>query len=402
MRPIILSMSIGAIGLGGCATMPDVAAPYRLPRADATFTVTRTIGCNAAATEGTPNRRILYSTVAVVPLVAYSADPGPEALMSVDYAALETGLSDTSMGLEWTEDGRLKAINSTTTGQGTAIIQAVAQLVPLVAAASGAPTGPSDAQQAIDTFCKAFDEVSADGKPVAMIYEHGEDFAPRRPGQDPSDPPASSCRPLTAQAASDCLVAQQRFLALSPRSTDYGTSAAGLRRLNDLLPQFCVSFERLAPVDTPRWLPERSAAALRLRAPVQYRAKIQPAPRSGQVVSCDDAAMPFWTGQALVPLTEAASLVALGTNGTYDLPIPRGAPFGGNAMKLTLADSGSITALSYGSTSGMAGAVGAVGAVGGSLQQVDVRRAANYEAEANVIAQQQRLIRCQQTPSTCE
>ena len=382
--------------------MPRVTAPYRLPRADATFTVTRTIGCNAPATNGTPNRRILYSTVAVVPLITYSADPDPTALMSVSYAALESGLSDTSLGMEWTEDGRLRSINSTTTGQGTAIIQAVAQLVPLVAAARGAQVDPDEAQRAVDAFCRTFDEVSPDGKPVAMIYDYSEDFGPRRPAQSPADSPASNCRTRTETTASDCLVAQQRILGLSPRSTDFGASAEALLRLNRQLPQFCVTFERQQPIDAPQWRRDRGAVTLRLRAPVQYRAKILPAPRAGDHITCDDAAAPFWVGQPLVPLTEAASLVELGVPGTYDLPVPRGVPFGGNNMKLTLAESGSITLLSYGANSGISGAAGAVGAAGGAFQQIDVRRAANYEAQANVIAQQQRLIRCQQTPGACE
>jgi hypothetical protein len=104
----------------------------------------------------------------------------------------------------------------------------------------------------------------------------------------------------------------------------------------------------------------------------------------------------------LVPLVERASMALFGNDGLYALPVPRGAPFGGSSMKLGLAESGAILTLGYGNVSGAAAAIGAAGSIGSAFTETDAERASRYESQANLIQQQQRLIRCQQNPAGCE
>jgi hypothetical protein len=64
--------------------------------------------------------------------------------------------------------------------------------------------------------------------------------------------------------------------------------------------------------------------------------------------------------------------------------------------------SGTITSIGYGKTSGLSGGLGAAGLLAGAFTpQSDADTAAQLKAEADVIAQQQRVLRCRNTPDAC-
>lgn len=401
MRLSILTTILCAALMGGCASLPNVTTSYRLPRAELAITVTRTVGCNAATnTDGVAQRRILYSTSSVAPSPRYSADPGDEARVDLNMAALNSPLVNASMSVDYYDDGRLRGLNSATAGQGSAVLEAVARLAPIVAFHRDESAGPPpDPQPAIDAICREFDRVSPDGKPVSMIYEYREEFEPIMPED------AEACTPRTSTAPSNCSVAPAQLIPLSRRSADFGAPLDGIVRLNNMLGQYCVTFEENGQLDPARWTPSGNSMTLTLRLPVRYEVAVRDAARSGGTsgeARCSVAAAPLWSGHALIPLSQAASMVAFGNPGTYALPVPRGAVFGSNKLSLAVAESGAVTSLGYGAESGTAGAIGAVATAAGALHETDAERAGRYESQANIIAQQERLIRCRQNRETCE
>ncbi|MEC7289170.1 MAG: hypothetical protein VXW22_03640, partial [Pseudomonadota bacterium] len=77
--------------------------------------------------------------------------------------------------------------------------------------------------------------------------------------------------------------------------------------------------------------------------------------------------------------------------------------FGANRFEIELSDSGIPTTLGFGVDSGVAATVTAANSVVTTAQgQSIAEQAAETKAEADLIAQQQRLIRCQANRETCE
>ncbi len=87
---------------------------------------------------------------------------------------------------------------------------------------------------------------------------------------------------------------------------------------------------------------------------------------------------------------------------TYQLPIPKPALFGKVAFSLSLADSGRVVEAGYGKTTGAAGALATITSLGtAELQSLNAETAA-MKAEADFIAQQQRLMNCRLKPAECK
>ena len=76
--------------------------------------------------------------------------------------------------------------------------------------------------------------------------------------------------------------------------------------------------------------------------------------------------------------------------------------FGKQSFTLTLADSGAVTAVDYGKVSGASGGLNAsTSAMGTMVPESTANKAADMKAQADLIAQQQRLVRCQAQPDKC-
>lgn len=403
-----------ALGLtsGGCATIPNVATGYYLPRTDLTVTVTRTVGCTKRTEgrgRGARTIHTLYSTAEAAWVAAYSADPA--ARHPFNLAALNSPLADGAITFDFYDDGRLKSVNSTTTGRGAEVVQAVANLVPMFAFSSdlvGATSADARnvAAQA-EAACAAITAVAGEGKTVSLVYDYIEDFEPRPRGARATDDSPINCRSVEAAASAgtqECIVAQRRLIPLAARSSHLALVDAALRPL-------CVEFTSEQLPEAVEWDGNsRNAAVLHLRQAARFRGQAYevrtdyvhrlraaiPVRRDDVCGAGEDLRTRVGAGRFLVPLTRSASQVAFnGYSGEFDLPVPRGAPFGSNNLKLALAESGAIQTLGYGSVSGTASALGAAGTIANAMTDTDAE-------QADRIAQQQRLIRCQQDATTCE
>jgi hypothetical protein len=118
----------------------------------------------------------------------------------------------------------------------------------------------------------------------------------------------------------------------------------------------------------------------------------QPAHVKVAVVEAGDCATypqarQIWAGAVLVP--------QLGN--PYTVPIPKGRPFGKQSLELALTDSGAITTLHYGRESGTAAVIGSVNDIVGAFPT----ETATLNAQSDLIAAQQKNLKCKMDPSNC-
>lgn len=102
-------------------------------------------------------------------------------------------------------------------------------------------------------------------------------------------------------------------------------------------------------------------------------------------------------------ITEYTSFVPVPQWGEqYHIPIPKPPLFGGNTLELTLHGNGKIKTVKYGKTNGASSLGNAITNVRSGLTETDSEKAAALKEEADVIAQQQRLLSCQTDQESCE
>ena len=108
----LLTIVIGAIALSGCASNPKLTMNYFLAKTTVNIKVTRTATCDLK------NNIIVVSKAKITPV--HSADLS--AKKSIKLHDLNSQFANTDLTIAFYNDGRLKGINSTSTGQGQAII----------------------------------------------------------------------------------------------------------------------------------------------------------------------------------------------------------------------------------------------------------------------------------------
>jgi hypothetical protein len=108
-------------------------------------------------------------------------------------------------------------------------------------------------------------------------------------------------------------------------------------------------------------------------------------------IEVEDGSASAWATDIVIPLAV-----------TYNVPLPQAAAFGKVSFALTLADSGAITALTYGQVSGAAAPSNLAAAAAAAAKPPDAaERAAALKSEADEIAQTARVARCRASPADC-
>ena len=336
------------IGLGcvivaaGCAHTPPVKVNYFLAQSEASFKVIRTVACDEG---GNP---IVATTV--IPTVRHSADRKAGA-QPLPLAALKGAFSDTDVKFDFYEDGRLKGINASSTGQGEAIFKSAISL--LAAAAAEVP------RDDLPIECAKIKKWGG-GKPLTVTYEGSIDLDKN---------PLKAEQPIAPEAGS-VYYAQE---------------------LKQALGGVCAYVTERGPsfVSAPgEYVPWKKGEPLRtLRHPGRASITITAGPPG--LCQADR----LWSGEVLV-----------GQFGrSYPLPIPRPAGFGKQVFAVSVAESGALPSLQYSSNSGAAQALGVANSAWTAAQgTTDAQEAAALKAEADVIAAQQRLVQCKVNPATCK
>lgn len=337
-KNIIATLALVAIWLGGCAHTPDITLGYYLPKSSVSFKVIRTIACDASDNP--------IVATAVTPTVKHSADMSSR--QTVALSGLRGTFSDSDVKLEYYEDGRLSGVNASSTGQGEAILKTAITLATAVFGLDGGSrTHPAECAE-IKTY--------GGGKPLAIINEGSVDLTK---GQNDAQPIA----PDTASA----------FYA---------------NRLKAILGGVCA---HMAGSTTPQAPAQYQAASgdvlLHLRQPGTASIKLTAGPTNG----CEGTEI--WNDS--VPAAQ------FGT--AYILPIPAAAIFGKQQFAVGITESGALKSVQYASNTG-AGQVLNVGSTALTALQGDTttQKLAEVKAEADLIAQQQRLVGCLADPTTCK
>jgi hypothetical protein len=343
-----LFAAILGASLSGCAVLPDATITYYLPTSDTTVNVTQTIACDKAKN---PNVTVTLSVKA-----SYRADYSPAGEQRIAIKSLDGSFSDTDVDFTLTEDGRLKGINSSQTGQGQTIIKDVVTVA--VAAAAIAGTGVEPPKN----WCAQ----PGSDKPVTIAYNAGS-------------------VPLKFEGV---VLSSRRKLTLQ-----YDTSSA--TAFDTVSPYF--PDDKLSPtvyIEVAQAIKPVSEGGTPDGVPVTF-------PRMHKVTfnaywGLDDQAKPMLVATQDIFIPDEKP----GAERTFVLHIPPSAMFGTQKFVVGLSDSGAITDIHYAKGSGAAGALEAGQSVVNPLKpESTADKASELKAQADLIYQQQRLAACRASTS---
>ncbi len=357
--------------LTGCANgIPKGTLSYYLPKAETTLTVTQTLTCNAAGDA-------LLQVVTVNPSTVYSSDTSRT--KTITPRSISSSVSDADVSFTFTDDGRLSGVNTSTTGQGGAIVKnalAVAKVAGLVAAHVPPAMNAKATCTAIGVLAP---KTKADGPPpsVTITYVHSFGFDTSTGTVQLKD--GDKVGPTFESEFDTSFTSNTYFRALKSSIPKLGFDVA------------VVSSTKGA---APNWSDGDSTdLVLPLNALATVNLNIRGLKDDLTGVNRE----PIWSGEVLVPLTRDADLIKV--------PIPKPAFFGQRKFSLTLAPSGSITKIGY-VTTGALDSADAIGAIGSAVlaspkEPTVAQQAAALQAQADLIFQQQRLANCQVKPESC-
>lgn len=341
-RAVALTGSIAVVvaSLAGCGTIPDAQVSYYQAKTQVTVKVTRSVLCDA--------KNLLLIANTVTPSVTHSADLARA--QSTSLIGLRGTFTDSDIKFEFYEDGRLKTVNATMTGQGEAVLKAATTLASTLtafAAGTAVPAYPDE--------CAFVREVGG-GKPLTLMYEGVVDPSMADPQNIPPD----------------------------------AASAPYADRLKNAVSGICVVAKGAeVPVPPVQYKTNDGDVLIAARQPALLKIEVgTPTPGNGCTAS-------LWQGR--VPVAQLGK--------EYQLPVPRAAAFGKQIFSAAFADSGALASVQYVSNSG-AGAAGALGAANSlaTIAQGETTSAkiADVKAEADLMAQQQRLLQCHADPKSCK
>lgn len=325
--------------LAGCATIPDVTYNYYPAKWNTIVTVTQTVGCNAAKTQ---------VVVLNTPSVATAYSSNLDKSYQIKIKDLKSLSADVEMTMAFTDDGRLKSINQSTTGQGEAIIKSAVSL----AATLGAITlfKAPEVAPPVGVTVPECAEIDAWGgnKPVTLTYR----------------------APIDSNNLGETVA-----LEAAPESKKLH------RLLQSILPKLKVNVGKASDISSgPSYGGQCKDVVL---------LELQKIGSVDLSIGSSDDPTPIGRARIVIPET-----------GTYKLPIPKAALFGKQTFSIILSEAGAVTSVGYGKNVGTAGALNALGSIAGT--QTAATEAADLRAQADLIAQQQRLVLCQTKPDQCK
>lgn len=337
--------------LTGCATIPDVTYNYYPAKWNTTLTVTQTVGCNAAKTEA-----VVLNAVSVA--TTYSSkiekDKAPFKIRIKD---LDKFSADVDMTMTFTDDGRLKSINQSATGQGEAIIKSAVSLVGSLAAMPQVALYEMAKKEQEPSLAQCDDiDKWGDKKPITLIFK--------------------------ASVNSDKLGKEVDFKAAPESDKLY-------EKLRNVLPILKVNVAEAKDITDiksgPRY--ENGAKEDVVLLELQKIGSVSLAISSSD--NSSDAAKSIGSSRITIPL-----------EATYKLPIPKAALFGKQTFSITLSDAGAVTSIGYGKNAGMASTLNALGSI--ATTETASTESANIKAQSDLIAQQQRWVLCSTKPKECK
>lgn len=376
-----LGLIAGLCGFAaGCAYTPDAEVTYYLPKSSGSLLVTRALSCDVDDTLNVVSQAVVRTS--------FSADtksPHTIKLRDLDGAFANTGTS-----IKLYSDGRLKGVNSSSTGRGGHIVEAALGVAgsALSFRAFGATTN-RDKPSFMD-LCNYINKKRKhdDGSPVrneVLVLEFTGSIKTYEPESDDSGSGKEKQNPPTVT------------LKPTPR-TDFllGKLDGYLSRLNPSIKPnpFKLNKATVSLGEIPK-------------SPVADR-RVQPTDVMLKMVTPRLATVTVEMGNKsagdLGFYEKAGASAVLTQYGTeYVVPIPKAAVFGSHTFTLAVDEAGAITELGYGKDTGVGDALGAAQSAFDQIKpSTAAEKAAAAKAEADLIMQRRRLARCQADPATCQ
>ncbi|HEX3097500.1 MAG TPA: hypothetical protein VHQ02_07260 [Usitatibacter sp.] len=331
---IASAFAVAVLACAGCAQLPDATIHYYLARTTVGFKAVRTVACTA---EGK-----LVSATTVTPTVVHAADRSET--LALPLAQLKSRFVDGDLKVDLYDDGRLKGVNATATGEAEPILKAAMAIAETVAAV------PLDVARDRNAAC---DVKAPNRKPRTLTYEGEIDVSASGPQPLQPDPDA--------------------------------------KELLDTVGGVCAYVEKITEPPTAfEYAPAPGDAVIRVRPPGVARVVV----RAGNLRSFCNADPPVWKGDI--------AAAQLGRGHEYALPVPKPPLFGKQVFAATFQESGALSSVQYSSTAGTGSTLDTLGAGISGITGAAAARATQLKAESDLIEQQERLVRCRADPSTCK
>jgi hypothetical protein len=314
-----------------------------LPAAQVTYYLpTSVVRLNVIRTVACDSANNLIVGNSVTPAVTNKADIGQA--YHIDLAKLRGTFSDSDLAFTYTSDGRISSLNATQTGQGEAALKTAITIATAVLTAGVGLAAPVN----LPALCKTIKQRGGD-KPLTLTYSGTVDLT-----KGPDD--------------------------MQPILVD-DTSAADDDLLSPVIGEVQAYVMGHTVPAAPVTLAEPAAITLRARQPGTVEIKVEAGRDGGQIY--DD------------------SIVVANFHQDYDVPIPGAAVFGTKSLAITFADSGALTNLEFVSKSGAGQALNVAQAGVDAVNGRAADQAAAAKAQADLIAEQQRLVACRADATKC-
>ena len=320
--------------LSACASTPDVNLNYYLPNSKIDFKVVKSVTCDV-------DENLKIAASPLIETTDYSDYQSDKRYISIK--ELDGMFSNSSLAVTWYDDGRLKGINSKSTGVGTSVINSITEAVITGVSLAGLRSSHCDQINATDD------------KVVSFTYVY---------------------KTLNSDNV-DSVIDRNIQLELTQESkkkrSDFELESYILDTHGAKITQSSFELVSLGNSGDNDFIP------LQLRSPSQLTMSLKD--NKGK--------------------SKKAKKTIAGV-GTYSVPIPKSAAFGATEFALSLFPTGGIETISYGKESG----IGAAADTGKTFlsrfeSETAGEKALNFKNEADLIAQQQRLIRCEADPASC-
>ncbi len=355
----LLATMWGLSVLSACAELPPAALNYRYADTKLSIEVIRSVTCSS------DNK--VFELFKATPTVTYGAGDG---VQSLHINKLDGALQDTDISVQLYDDGRLKSINSSSTGQGEAVVKSAAA-VAIIVVSGGAieKMSSADEEKKAEELCTAINKASAGGKVVSLTYQGGIDLSnPTKISKLSLEPESNAFKPELIDALGD--------LVAMPGVSSCGF-AAGTKFTVNTIGKSVAYGDSEAPYSKDN---ERLSVSLRDPAIVDVTVCAR---RAKQLV---------WTGK--VPVSQ------LGT--PYNVYFAKPAPFGKETLTLSLNEAGIPTTIGYAATSGASSAFNAVNDAASVKQDSDSAELAKLKLKDDYTAEQERHVRCMADKTNCK
>jgi hypothetical protein len=351
---------------------------------------------------------VVTSSAGFVPTYSADFEAGVRRISIRRFEGTFASFADSDANFTFSDDGRLKSINQTTTGQGETIIKSLVSLGTTVA---GFGAHIAEAGKSVQSACDIVRAWAGSAKPAptptpSPSPTHGPatqslpgaaDAAPAAapgptPTPSPSPTPSDSKLPSITLTYTAELSASstERFASGTYAFKEIGAARAVRQQLGSLLPRYQLIVGRGFLANHPESQFANLTGPyvnLELQTVAVAELTIKAASRSQKV------SQPIlFKGNLFVPTPQS-----------YYLPIPTAALFGTQSLTLAVADSGLVTQIDYAKKTGLAGAANAANSIVTALTPESAgTKASDLKAQADVLAQQARLHRCLASPATCQ